>query len=197
MLATAARWSTMVFVMSLSAAAQAKAPKQTAVHVPRFKDYLVTDIFHGTPVAPHLATPTERLFRTRIRDGVTKGLGVMREGKEQPGPNFAGHYIVIEWGCGSPCGMMAIVDALTGKVYTPPISPEGFMLPFLPVKVPGDPDAFVSWVAEVEFRLNSCLMIVKANPDPSKGRSNYTFYFLWKNDHWTLLRRVPLTDTTP
>jgi hypothetical protein len=71
------------------------------------------------------------------------------------------------------------------------------MLPILPVKVPGDPDAFVPWVAEVEFRLNSGLMIVKANPDPSKGRINYTHYFLWKNNRWTLLRRVPLKEVTP
>ena len=91
MFAAATRWSTVVLVMSLSAVAQTKAPTQSAVHVPRFEDYLVTDIFHGTPAAPQLTTPTERLFRTRIREGVTKGLGVMREGKEQLGPNFAGH----------------------------------------------------------------------------------------------------------
>jgi hypothetical protein len=40
-------------------------------------------------------------------------------------------------------------------------------------------------------------MIVKANPDPSKGRNNYTHYFLWKNDHWTLLLRVPMKEVTP
>lgn len=194
-LATATRWATVALMMSLNAVAQTKAPKQTAV--PRFENYLVTDIFHGTPADPQLTTPTERLFRTRIREGVTKGSGVMREGKEQPGPNFAGHYIVIEWGCGSPCGMMAIVNALTGKVYSPPISPEGFMLPSLPLKVPGDPNAFVPSVAEVEFRVNSALMIIEANPDPSKGRINYMNYFLWKNNQWTLLRRVPMKEVTP
>ncbi len=137
------------------------------------------------------------MFRTRIRDGVAKGLGVMREGKEQPGPNFAGQYVVIEWGCGSECGRMAIVDALTGKVYSPPISSEGFILPLLPRKVSGDPDAFVPGVAEVEFRINSGLMIIEANPALSKGRINYTHYFLWQNNHWSLLRRVPMKEVTP
>jgi hypothetical protein len=178
MLARATQWAAVALLTALGAVAQSQARKQTAVHVPRFEDYLVTDIFHGIPADPQLTTPAERLFRTRIRDGVTKGLGVMREGREQPGSNFAEHYIVIEWGCGSPCGMMAIVDAMKGKVYSPPISLKGFLLPPLPLKVPGDSDAFMPWVVQVEFRLNSDLMIVKANPDSSKGRDNYTHYFL-------------------
>lgn len=195
MLASAARLSTVALVISLSAAAQTKAPNRDAVHVPRFEDYLVTDIFHGTPAAPQLTTPTERLFRTRIRDGVTKGLGVMREGKEQPGPNFAGQYIVVQWNCGSPCNMMAIVDARSGIVYPPPIETEALLLPLLLFPVPGDSDHAVPLSARVEFRQDSSLMIVKANPD--QGRSNYTHYFLWKNNRWTLLRQVLLTDTTP
>ena len=31
-------------------------------------------------------------------------------------PNFAGHYIIVTWGCGSPCQMNSIIDAITGKV---------------------------------------------------------------------------------
>ena len=30
------------------------------------------------------------------------------------GPNFAGHYFVVNWGCGSGCLMLVIVDAMTG-----------------------------------------------------------------------------------
>lgn len=195
MLASTIRWQMIALVMSLSAGAQTKTPKQTAIQVPRFEDYLVTDIFQSTPATPQLTTPTERLFRTRVREGVTKGLGVMREGKEQPGPNFAGHYIVVQWNCGSPCNMMAIVDAHSGIVYPPPIENEPLLLPLLLFPVPGDSDHAVPLSARVEFRQDSSLMIVKANPD--QGRSNYTHYFLWKNNHWTLLRRVLLTDTTP
>jgi hypothetical protein len=103
MLATA-RWAMVALVMSVRSVAQTKAPKQTDVQAPRFEEYPVTDIFHGIPAAPKLTTPMERLYRTRIREGVTKGIGVMKEGIEQAGPNFAGHYIVVTWGCGSPCG---------------------------------------------------------------------------------------------
>src|ERR1700722_6281073 len=115
MLASTKRLATVAIVIALSAATQSQEPKQTVSPLPRFEDYLVTDIFHGTPAAPHLTTPTGRMYRTVIREGVAKGIGVIRDGKEQAGPNFAGHYIVITWGCGSPCGMMAIEDALTGK----------------------------------------------------------------------------------
>ncbi len=76
-------------VLALPAKAQAK-PSTL-----RFEDYHVTEIFRGTPVAPILVTADQRLFRTRIWEGVAKGLGVLRDGREQAGPNFAGHYIVV------------------------------------------------------------------------------------------------------
>ncbi len=172
-------------VMSLAAAAQGPSP------LPRFEDYPVNEIFSGPPASPILVTADQRRFRTRIREGVAKGTGVLRDGKEQPGPSFAGHYIVVTWACGSPCEMIAIVDAATGKVYSPPIS-EGFLLPPLPAAVPGAADSFIPWPAGVAFRQNSNLVIVKANPDPSKGRTNYAHYFLWENNRWKLLRRIPM-----
>lgn len=30
--------------------------------------------------------------------------------------NFAGHYEIIEWGCGSPCYMAAIINCIDGKL---------------------------------------------------------------------------------
>ena len=33
--------------------------------------------------------------------------------------NFAGHYIVTYWGCGTMCQMVAILDVLTGDVFFP------------------------------------------------------------------------------
>jgi hypothetical protein len=181
-----------VFVLAAAiGAACLPASPQAEVSTPRFEDYPVTEIFNGIPAAPVLLTADQRLFRTRIREGVAKGTGVLRDGKEQPGPNFAGHYIVVAWACGSPCGMMAIVDAQTGKVYDPPIS-KGFLLPPLPETNPDNPEEYVPWVADVAFRLSSSLMIVRANPDPSKGRTNFAHYFVWKDNQWNLIGRTPL-----
>ena len=34
------------------------------------------------------------------------------------GPNYAGHYRVVVWGCGTSCAMFAVVDLRNGKVIT-------------------------------------------------------------------------------
>jgi hypothetical protein len=61
--------------------------------------------YNGKLANPRLITPTQREFRTVIRRGAVKG------------PNFAGHYTVAEWGCGSNCVVYAVIDAITGAVY--------------------------------------------------------------------------------
>lgn len=42
------------------------------------------------------------------------------------GLNFAGHYCLAYWGCGSPCQMAAIVDMKTGIVYDAPSASYGY-----------------------------------------------------------------------
>lgn len=86
---------------------------------------------------------------------------------------------------------MAIVDARTGEVHYPPISFNGlhagsFDLPLLTIgnSVPQNP--------EVQFRHDSSLMIIKATPSQSDQHASYTFYFLWRQNRWTLLRKVSL-----
>jgi len=159
--------------------------------VPRFEDCPASEVFTGTPAAPKLVTPPEQNYGNQIRDGVEKGYGVFRDGKEQKGPNFAGNLIVIQWGCGAPCLRMAIVDARSGEVYYPPISINGvgarsFDLPLLMIgdSVPQNP--------EVQFRPASGLMTIKATPNQSGRHPSYTYYFLWRQNRWTLLRKVPL-----
>jgi hypothetical protein len=78
---------------------------------PRFEDYRVGERFTGIPAAVDLRShPKARLFRTMLREGAKKG------------PNFAGHYTVVTWGCGSDCRMIAVVDARTGRVYIAPFT---------------------------------------------------------------------------
>lgn len=76
----------------------------------QFRRYPVRRIFKGKPAAPVLSTPDAHLFRTRIREGVAKGVV------------FAGHYELAVWGCGSGCLQFAVIDALTGKVTFFPAS---------------------------------------------------------------------------
>jgi hypothetical protein len=56
------------------------------------------------------SSPTARMYRTVLRREIARG------------PNFAGHYRVAVWGCGSSCSMFAVVNLITGRVITP----EGF-----------------------------------------------------------------------
>jgi ankyrin repeat protein len=123
--------------------------------VPRFEDLPVSRIYRGVPAPVDLhSNPEAPSYRTRLREGARKG------------PNFAGHYTVVGWGCGSNCESTMIVDALTGRVY------DGF----------GDERG-------AEFRINSNLVI--ADPGGGPGAIGYpddptdslaVRYYVW-NDH--------------
>ncbi len=132
----------------------------------------MAQIFKATPASPILETAQQKLFRTRIQEGVRSGGELVREGKVQPGPNFAGHYVVEEWACGSPGLMMAVVDALTGKVYNPPMSVD-----LIPTLVVGHgPLRSRSW------SLNQIWQRVPSSPTTSSGKTtNGPFFakFLW------------------
>src|SRR5258708_1932836 len=81
---------------------------------PVFADYPVATIYSGSAHAVDLASdPGARRFRTRLREGATSP------------PDFAGHYKVIQWGCGTSCQQTAIVDLVTGRVFFAPASIVG------------------------------------------------------------------------
>jgi hypothetical protein len=75
---------------------------------PEFKDYSAAQIFNGTLHPAILTTHIEKNHRTVIREALEKGV------------NFAGHYVLVSWGCGAGCKQFVIVDSVTGKVYDPP-----------------------------------------------------------------------------
>ena len=177
----------LAVLTSLTAVAQPKSPAQSTAALPRFEDYAVAEVYKGTPAAPRIVTPEARSYRTRIREGVTKGVGVFRDVKDEPGPNFAGHYIVVQIMCGSPCTVMVIVDAQTGIIYDPPISagksgPDKLVLPFVPFDL-----------AKLEFHVNSRLFeITGCGAESAAVEGCSIYYFLWESNNWKLLRRVPL-----
>jgi hypothetical protein len=47
------------------------------------------------------------MFRTNLRNAAKEGV------------NFAGHYILTTWGCGTNCSHSAIIDARNGRVFFP------------------------------------------------------------------------------
>jgi len=167
--------------------------QQASTHnTPRFEDYPVTETFTGTPAAPILDTSEQRMFRTRIRNGALKGEGVVdsitKRLLTKPGINFAGKYVVITWGCGSQCVMMATVDAKTGSVYPPPLSEKGSL------NVPMDNLSEM----EIDFRPNSSLLVLRNGCRDVRDRNSCgTYYFNWKDNRFALVRFItvdPLKD---
>jgi len=155
--------------------------------VPSFEDFPVR-IFDGTPAPPQLVEPWEKMYRTRILDGVDKPDGAFRGSKYLPskGPNFAGHYFIINWGCGSGCLMMVVVDALTGHVYPPPLSVGNAGNQKI-----GIPSLGTGW-ADFDYRPDSRLFMMKTCPEgggfayPFSGTS----YFTIESNGWRLLKRL-------
>lgn len=159
-------------LLAIPACAQAPGSR-----LPQFEDYPVNEVLRGAPSEPVLESPEERRFRTVIRQGVSKGWGVHdgTTGKELavPGPNFAGRYVIVTWGCGSPCLMAAIVDAKTGRVF-PPLFHHG----------PGHSYFQVPWAFPMEplaYRLDSRLLIANICEE-GESRKCGTHYFVMGDD---------------
>ncbi|MBS1914051.1 MAG: hypothetical protein JST22_18840 [Bacteroidetes bacterium] len=78
--------------------------------IPTFDDYHTPVRMKGKPAPARPVGRDARRFRTAITAGAKEG------------PNFAGHYTVVTWGCGAGCQMFAIVDAKNGKVFVAPFT---------------------------------------------------------------------------
>ena len=63
------------------------------------------EAYTGEPAPVNFeSNPDAKLFRTTITNQVEEGV------------NFAGHYTVATWGCGTSCRGYAIVDVITGNI---------------------------------------------------------------------------------
>jgi hypothetical protein len=169
---------------------------QPRAKIPRFEDFPVREVFKGTPARPILATPDERRFRTVITQGMTKGWGAEdgTSGKEPviAGPNFAGHYVIVRWGCGSPCLMMAIVDSVSGRVFSPPFHHgPGHSYFQLPWAFPAKP---------LTYRIDSRLLITNVCESDKTGQTNGrptyeaqtcgTHYFVMEEEGLRLIYKI-------
>jgi len=68
-------------------------------------DNRVVEVFEGTPEAVDFTTlPEAKTYYTVITKSVASG------------SNFAGHFTLAHWGCGTDCFQYAIVDTKTGEI---------------------------------------------------------------------------------
>lgn len=148
-------------------------PSDIPKDAPKFEDYPVKSVFKGKITAPDVGShPRSKRFRTAIRT------------KAKAGVNFAGHYSLVAWGCGSACTSWAIVDSKTGRVF----HPENFhMSGYFNIDDAVD-DTPEGWL--VRYRADSKLLIVigDINENPAlRGIS----YFVWKHKQLKRIRFIP------
>ena len=143
----------------------------------RFVDYPAREVYRGRIAPVVLDSKRARLFRTRLRED------------SQQGPNFAGRYTVVFWGCGTGCARVAVVDARSGRVYWPPLDY---------VDIPDDAGVGAK---NRNFRLDSKLLVLtRARYD---GRGSYTaYYYLFDRNRFRLIRQaeehhLDATDSQP
>ena len=142
--------------------------------IPQFKNYPVDEIYTGKS-HPLVMDSFGKSFRTRRRDAIEHGK-----------PDFAGHFIVVKWGCGTGgCNSGAVIDAKTGKAYVFPVA----LSSVFPLK----PEFENEDGQEHLYKINSRLMVFAGNLEGSKqGNGDDTVEFYeFKNDKFVFLRSIP------
>jgi hypothetical protein len=158
-------FAVLLLLLSTLVLAQKKA-------LPAFDQFGVDEIFTGKPAPPQI-TGKHKSYRTMIRRGAAKG------------PNFAGHYTIADWGCGTSCVSMAIIDAKDGRVHD---GPFGYLGWGLPLKYEGRYSPASESFRPLSYRVDSRLLIVRGCPQDENCAS---YFYEWTDSRFKLLRKLP------
>jgi hypothetical protein len=146
-------------------------PARAWVELPRFEDFSEVIPFSGAPVPVAIKGSSEaQRFQTQLREGAARG------------PNFAGGFTLVTWGCGTSCQSIAVVRAASGAVvFAPFVSELGQAFRrdsrLLVVNPP----------AEVASYLNDVGGCVGTNPPTWLA----TRYYDWDGEHFKLVAESP------
>jgi|HubBroStandDraft_6_1064221.scaffolds.fasta_scaffold18954_3 hypothetical protein len=151
----------------------------TDAKAPRFGTYRISFSTNKTSAKLDLSSnPIAKEYRTVLRQELAQG------------PNFAGHYRVAVWGCGSSCAMFAVIDTDTGRVIAPPGLSHTSGVYFgvdnrkLFPEAQGDYGLFA-------FRRDSKLLVVLGDLDEDEKREG-AFYFVLDGGKLTLVHTTPV-----
>ena len=155
------------FIVALALAIPAQSSKK-----PIFSAYPTRIETAKAKVINFRQSPDARTFKTRLKEALRGGV------------NFAGHYIVAGWGCGTGCISGAIIDARNGNVY--------WLEQFNALGV-GDVNG--EYAEEpVAYRKNSRLLVITGSPgrakddDPDLPSGEY--YYEWKANRLRLIKYI-------
>jgi len=126
--------------------------------LPQFEQFAVAREDVHAPQLDLDSHPIGRRFVTRLREAVRTEL-----------PDLAGHYLVVDWSCGTACMMFAIVDLWSGQIW----HDEGLIL-----------------TRGIATRSDSRLVIL--NPGPAwRAEQTPTRYYLWQSSALEALCEEP------
>ena len=143
-----------------------------ALSTPQFDSFPAQEIFKGKPAAPKLKSERDRRFQTKIREGA------------ETGPNFAGHYTIVQWGCGASCISLLIVDAKTGVIYPLPFEVLSFGFPYRFTEEGGG----IEELDPLSFRLDSNLLVMRGCP---MEKDCATYYYEWQGARLRTIDKIP------
>lgn len=139
-------------------------------NAPRFEDFPTHRPTVMHPARPILATADARLYRTVIRDAAAEG------------PNFAGDFTIVRWGCGSACVDWTILSARTGRMF---FAEDLRML----VNLRGLDERLTYWP-------DSRLLVLVGMPREDAAREGILF-LEWTGRALRRLRYVPVRELCP
>ena len=146
-----------MLILTGGVAAQAVAPQP--------QDF-PAEAFTGRKAPVALLSTKDRGYRTRLRDASMQR------------PNFAGHYVLTTWGCGTSCSMGAAIDVRTGRVI------------WLPGAVSGDrPEDTVAYDNPVISSVGSRLLVLSGQINETGFEGDH--YFLIEGDRFVHLVDLP------
>ncbi len=121
---------------------------------------------------PLLTSANAREFRT-----------MLRKSSLEP-PNFAGHYTIAVWGCGSSCTDFGIIDRHSGRVFF-----DRRLRGISGVYVGSEPDGIQPAFNLLRFERDSRLLVVLGAPNEDESRDGVTF-LRWTGETLLQLRFV-------
>ena len=126
----------------------------------------------------------KHLMRTRMREG----LKLVRENPDNI--DFAGHYKIVGYGCGTSCWSFNVVDVKTGKIYDG-MTTSGYPVPKNPNESPENIE--YTWInQEFDHNAESRLFFMQGGiTDIGEG----SFVFEFKDNKFKLLQHSPVVKS--
>ena len=136
--------------------------------IPFFKKYPVVEKIGNYSANLDLTShPQAKNFKSVLSNAYSKG------------PNFAGHYTIATWGCGSPCQLVAVMNHEDGKVFFLPHSTQvgsDFKLDSN-LFITNPPEVLDEYRAEAEKHYSPLMSWEKFSSE----------YYKWENDRFVLI----------